>query len=92
MLVSLTLIPGKGMEQIILGNISKHMKDKKVTGSQQRFMKGKSYLPRLIAFYGKVVEVDLNEGRTTDGVCVDFSEAFDTASHRFSSTNRGRTD
>lgn len=34
-------------------------------------MKGKSYLPRLIAFYGKMVEVDLDEGRITDGVCVD---------------------
>lgn len=26
-------------------------------------MKGKSYLPRLIAFYGKMVEVDLDEER-----------------------------
>lgn len=35
MLVILTLIPEKGREQIILGNISKHMKDEKVTGSRQ---------------------------------------------------------
>lgn len=33
-LVSLTLIPGKVMKQIILGTTSKHMKDKKVIVSR----------------------------------------------------------
>ncbi|KAK4819085.1 hypothetical protein QYF61_025344 [Mycteria americana] len=39
--LSLTLIPGKVREQIILETISKHMKDKKAIGSNQYgFRKG----------------------------------------------------
>ncbi|KAK4811747.1 hypothetical protein QYF61_005315 [Mycteria americana] len=39
-LVSLTLIPGKAMEQLILATISRHMKNKKVIrGSQHGFTK-----------------------------------------------------
>ena len=42
---SLTSITGRMMEQIILENISKHTKGKKVSGnSQQGFGKGKSCL------------------------------------------------
>lgn len=62
----LTLIPGKVMEKIILETSSKHMKEKKaVRSSQHRFMKGKSCLTNLIAFYdGKPGLV--NEGRAVD--------------------------
>lgn len=48
-LVSLTSIPGNVMEQLILENISKHVKGKKIiTSSQCGFTKGKSSLANLI--------------------------------------------
>ena len=45
--VSLTLIPGKVMEQLILDTISRDMKDKKdIRTRQHEFTKGKSCLTR----------------------------------------------
>jgi len=52
MLVSLTSIPGKGMEQLTLDVISKQVEEKKIIRSSQHgFTKGKSRLTNLIAFY-----------------------------------------
>ncbi|KAK4819507.1 hypothetical protein QYF61_005858 [Mycteria americana] len=51
--VSLTLIPGKVMEQLILGTISRHMKNKKVTGSSQHGFT-KSCLTNLTTFYNEM--------------------------------------
>ncbi|GAB0189064.1 mitochondrial enolase superfamily member 1 [Grus japonensis] len=79
--VSLTSIPGKVMEQLILGIISKHVEENKVIGSGQHvFTKGNSCLTNLIAFYdGMTGWVD--EGRAVGVVYLDFSKAFDTVSH-----------
>jgi len=49
--VSLTSIPGKVMEQLILEVINKQVEEKKVIrSSQHAFTKGKSCLTNLIAF------------------------------------------
>ncbi|GAB0190273.1 hypothetical protein GRJ2_001492600 [Grus japonensis] len=79
--VSLTSIPGKVMEQLILDVISKHVKEKKVIGGGPHgFTKGKSCLTNVIAFYdGMTGWVD--EGRAVDVVYLNFSKAFDTVSH-----------
>ena len=79
--VSLTSIPGKVMEQLVLNSISKQLEDKKVIKSNQhRFTKGKSCLTNLIAFYD-VITVWVDGGRAVDVVCLDFSKVFDTVSH-----------
>ncbi|PKU43815.1 rna-directed dna polymerase from mobile element jockey- hypothetical protein [Limosa lapponica baueri] len=79
--VNLTSIPGKGMEQLFLDVISMHVEEKKVIGSGEHgFIKGKSCLNNLIAFYDeKTIWVD--EKRTVPVVYPDFSKAFDTVSH-----------
>ena len=49
--VSLTLVPGKVMEQIILGEITWHVRGiQGIRPSQHRFVKGRLYLTNLI-FY-----------------------------------------
>ncbi|GAB0209556.1 mitochondrial enolase superfamily member 1 [Grus japonensis] len=50
--ISLTSVPGKVMERILLGAITSQMKH--VTGKSQHEFKGKSCLTNLITFYNKV--------------------------------------
>lgn len=53
--VSLTSVLGKVMEKILPETLSKHMKDKKVTGSSHNwFMKEKTNFASLMAFYGEI--------------------------------------
>ncbi|KAK4827288.1 hypothetical protein QYF61_016434 [Mycteria americana] len=80
--VSLTSVPGKLMEHIILSAIMWHAQNNQVIRpSQHGFMKGRSCLTDLISFYDKVTCL-LDEGKTVDGVYLDFSKAFATVSHR----------
>ncbi|PKU45527.1 rna-directed dna polymerase from mobile element jockey-like [Limosa lapponica baueri] len=79
--VSLTLVPGKVMEQIILSAIMQNMKDTQaIRPSHHGFMKVRSCLTNLISFYDKVTRL-VDEGKAVDVVYLDFSKAFDTVSH-----------
>ncbi|GAB0185701.1 mitochondrial enolase superfamily member 1 [Grus japonensis] len=79
--VSLTLLPGKVMEQVILSAIMWHVQDNQVIRpSQHWFMKGRSYLTNLMSFYDKVTRL-VDEGKAVAVVYLDFSKAFDNISH-----------
>ncbi|PKU43589.1 rna-directed dna polymerase from mobile element jockey-like [Limosa lapponica baueri] len=79
--VSLTSVPGKVMEQIILSAIMQCVKDTQaIRPSQHGFMRGRSCLTNLISFYDKVTRL-VDEGKAVDVVYLDFSKAFDTVSH-----------
>jgi len=64
--VSLTSIPGKVMEQLILEVINKQVEEKKAISIQNGFTKGKSRLTNLIAFYNgmnhRITESQNNRG------------------------------
>ncbi|KAK4829071.1 hypothetical protein QYF61_002015 [Mycteria americana] len=75
--VSLTLIPGKLMEQLILEIISRHIKEQKIIRSSQHgFSKGMSCLTNLITFYDEMTGL-ADEGRAVDIVCLDFTSPGD---------------
>jgi len=61
--VSLTLLLGKAMEQIILSAITQHIQDNQV--SRHGFMKGMSCLTNLISFYDKMICL-VDEGNAVD--------------------------
>ena len=79
--VSLTLVPGKVVEQIILSDMKQDVQDNQVTRpSQHGFMTGRSWLTNLISFYDKVTHL-VYEGKGVDVVHLDFSKDFDIISH-----------
>uniref|UniRef100_A0A8B9ITC8 Reverse transcriptase domain-containing protein n=1 Tax=Amazona collaria TaxID=241587 RepID=A0A8B9ITC8_9PSIT len=79
--VSLTLVPGKTLEQILLGGMLRHMKTNKVLGdSQHGFTKGKSCQNNLVAYYEGATEL-MDRGRAVDVIYLDLCKAFDTVSH-----------
>ncbi|PKU48086.1 hypothetical protein llap_1643 [Limosa lapponica baueri] len=83
--VSLTSIPGKVMEQLILDVISKHVEEKKVIGNGQHgFTKVKSCSNSLIAFYGGMTGW-VDEDRAV--VYLNFSKAFYTVSNNIGRNN-----
>ncbi|KAJ7410645.1 RNA-directed DNA polymerase from mobile element jockey-like protein [Pitangus sulphuratus] len=78
-LFSLTLVPRKVKECLILEAISIHMDDKRMVRSQHGFMKGSSCLTALIVFYDETATW-MDEGRAVDIVYLNFSKAFDILS------------
>ena len=79
--VSLISVPGKVMEQIVLREITRCVHNNQgIRTSQPGFMKGRSCLSKLISFYDLVTHV-VDERKAVDVVYLDFSKAFDNASH-----------
>jgi len=80
-LVSLSSIHEKLVEQLTMGSISKHMKDKNVIRSSQHgFTKGKSCFTDMIALYSEVTSL-VHVGRPVDVVSLDLDKVFDSVSH-----------
>ena len=79
--ISLTSVPKKVMEQIILGAITDQLKvNQRIRPSQHGFTNGRSCLTNLISFYDEMTRL-VDKGKAVDVVYLDFSKAFETVPH-----------
>ena len=79
--VSLTSVLGKIMEQTLLKEITRHVRDNQgIRPSRHGFTKGGYCLTNPISFYDLVTH-PVDEGKAVDVGYLDFSKAFDTVSH-----------
>lgn len=77
--VRLNSMPCKEVEEILLGDMSKHPEDGKVVKDRQYgFIRGKSCLTGVKAF-SKGATLSVNMGRTMDVTYLGLWKAFDTA-------------
>lgn len=75
--VSMTLVPGEVMEQIVLSASMWHVLDNQgIWPRQDGFGKGSCCLSNLISFYDMVIHL-VDEGKAVDFVCLGFCKAFD---------------
>ena len=78
--VSLTLVPGKVMEQIIKQVVHKHLMDNAVLNkSQHGFFRNKSCQTNLL-FFARLTSL-VDAGNVVDFVYLDVSQAFDKVPH-----------
>jgi len=78
---SLTSVPGKIKEQILLESMLRHMEKKEVIhDSQHGFTTGISYLTELVALYNRITAL-MDDVRATDAVYLDLYKAFDNMSY-----------
>ncbi|KAF4805043.1 RNA-directed DNA polymerase from mobile element jockey-like protein [Turdus rufiventris] len=76
--VSLTLVPSKIMEQIIVSAITQQLENGQgLRPSQHGFRRSRSCLTNLISFYDQMTHL-VDVGKAVDVVNLDFSKAFDT--------------
>ena len=79
--VSLTLVLGEVLKQIVFSAITQHVQDNQgIRPSQYEYTKGRSCLTNLNSFCDQATCL-VNERKATDVVYLDFSKAFGSVSH-----------